>query len=185
MITLEECLADRTYRDFFTKQYRLPNVQRPTPPWRLYVQLDAGGPWRKKDFFTYPEAFNAWRTKFRRASHDAAIQSRAFAFTPPMRWVKVKGQYVVRANGDRLQKEMQIVWDYRGLIPGDEPTHHWCDYCRRPTVFRTFGRHHAFTKEQAAMMDPTAPRCTICGVRFEAVSSKRIQPGSTLIYKKA
>jgi RNase P subunit RPR2 len=43
------------------------------------------------------------------------------------------------------------------LQPEDEE-HHWCKYCRRPTVFKYYTSH-----KRLGTVDPWVRRCCICG----------------------
>lgn len=163
MITIQELLEDATYKRFFLSQPVLPHIpiQRPTPPWRVYIQLDAGGKWRTKDCWKYTDAFLLVK-QYLKTCHDAAIQSRGVAFKPPYRKVKVtkngKSVMVKGSNGEVSQMTRIVYW--KPHIPADEGEHLWCPYCRRPTELKWFSRHHAFT---GRTFDPGHQRCTICG----------------------
>lgn len=166
MITIHELLEDKTYKAFFLSKPLMPTVYaaRGKLPWRLYVQLEADGRWSKKDLPSYSEAFKLFK-KYRDDAHDAAIVSRPVAFAPPNRLVRVRGQYLIGSDGVKRQVIKPVVW--KPKLPGDEVIHEWCCYCRRPTIFRWFSRHHAFPKGET--FDIGARRCTICGVRSEGM----------------
>lgn len=115
---------------------------------------------------SYPDAFRLL-TKFLKAGvHDAAIQCRPSAFRPPMRVVKVtknRKPVMVTIRGEQVQKTALTPWRPK-LGMTDEP-HVWCGYCRRPTVFRWFMKHHALDRSTVAgVFDQSVRRCTICGV---------------------
>jgi hypothetical protein len=162
MITIHELLEDKTYRQFFISKPAMPKVyaQQGKKPWRLYVQMEADGRWSKKDLATYGDAFRLFK-KFRADCHDAAIVSRPVAFAPPNKLVRVRGQYLIGGDGVKRQVIKPVVW--RPRLDGNETTHDWCCYCRRPTIFRWFSKHHAFPKDE--QFDITERRCSICGVR--------------------
>ncbi len=164
MITLLELLEDPVYKKYFCTVPQLPNVPRLVEPWRLYVRSESG--WRKKDFWKYKEAFvfySGRKTQFQ----DAAIVCRPLILPPPTRVVKLKGKY--HKNGQQMTKE--IIWQPK--LAEHPEDHYWCGRCRRPTVFKYFSRHHAFTGENAALMDPNAKRCLICGLRLESMGTRR------------
>lgn len=181
MITLPELLKDPKYRAFFLQ---VPKTLVPPPgqkPWRLYIQREADGPWAKKDFEKYADAFRKLAAELKRgAVHDGAIQSRGIAYAPPERVAKVtkggrpvwarngQNQIMVDRDGNRIQRTVVVVWRPK-LEPQDEP-HTWCTYCRRPTVFRWFTNHHSIRgTELAGLVDPSKQRCTICGATEEFV----------------
>jgi hypothetical protein len=169
MIVISELLDDKTYRQWFLTKPKMPTAPRLAPPWRLYVQLERGSHWRKKDCWSYAEAVKAFAQLRKRGLHDAAITCRPIAWEPPTRVVKIKGQFHTGADGVKRPVTKEIVWKVR--LPAGEDHHLWCPYCRRPTVFRTFTSHHAFTGANKALMDPGAVRCTICGIRQEGLGS--------------
>lgn len=173
MITLPELLEDPKYREFFLK---VPKTKVPKPgqkPWRLLIQREAGGPWAKKEFEKYADAFRRLAVDLKSGGlHDGAIQSRGIAYAPPTRIAKVtkggKPVFQVGTDGKRIQKTVTVRWRPR-LDPDEEP-HTWCTYCRRPTVFRWFKTHHLLRGTALdGLVDGSSRRCTICGVREEFV----------------
>jgi hypothetical protein len=166
LLTIHELLEDKAYKEFFLKAPPMPVVYRQLnmKPWRVYIQREADGPWAKKDLETYREAFALFK-RYRPDIHDAAITSRSVAFAPPHKLVRIKGAYVIDRKGKKVQKVKLVVWTPR--LPPEETGHHWCTYCRRPTVFKYFSRHHAFGKDMAITQDDL--RCTICGIRLEGL----------------
>lgn len=167
MLTIHELLDDQQYRQWFLTKPKMPQAPRIAPPWRLYAQVEAGGRWSKKDFFDYADAVRFFVALRRRGVHDAAVTCRPIPWDPPSRIVKVKGKYVKNNKGDLVQVTREVHW--RPKLPADEDHHLWCPYCRRPTIFRAFATHHALTGQYRFMMDPGAPRCTICGIRQEGL----------------
>jgi hypothetical protein len=159
MITLRELLEDKQYREFFTTRPDPPRVILPHEmPWRVNIQRQTAGGWARKDFHTYIEAFKFLKPRLKEV-HDAAIQSRGVAYHPPFKVVRVvrNGKPVL----DEKKKPVlrRLVWTPK--LPGDEEPHIWCTYCRRPTVFRWYSKHHAFPKGYA--IETPYQRCCICG----------------------
>lgn len=164
-MTIHELLEDKTYREFFLNPPAMPRVyrQQGKDPWRVYLQLNKR--WVKKDLPTYRKAFATFK-KYRDDAHDAAIVSRSVAFPPPHRFVRIKGKYQIDSRGNRIQVTKLVVW--RPQVPAEELDHRWCPYCRRPTVFSYFSKHHAFTGMDAFGLGQWL-RCTICGIRLEGL----------------
>jgi hypothetical protein len=141
-VTLRELLQDPLFRKWMTK------IPRPSPTpfpngWRVYAKI--GGRWRRKEFRTYAEAYR-WLMPRLRRFEDAAISSKAQPFKPP----------IVSRGG------VKDFWRPKLDLLG----HRWCPYCRRPTVFFTFRKHHAMPANLCASYEP---RCTICGIRGSAI----------------
>lgn len=164
MITLPELLEDKVYRKFFTTPVRLP-PQHPlaAPQWRVHVQRESDGRWGHKDFRKYSQAFKFLKP-YLKTCHDATIQSRGIAYDPPTRWVRVTrgGKPILIPDphsGEMVPKIKKIDWIPK--LPEGEDQHVWCPYCRRPTVFTWFSKHHAFGS--SGTFDPSLRRCTICG----------------------
>lgn len=135
-IRLRTLLKDDVYyRKWFCKPPTI-RVVHTTPPWRLFVQKEKGGPWFKKDFPTYAQAFHAVKLKLPEY-WDMAIHCKPQAFKPPV---------------VRIAKKK--VWN---PIPEG---HVWCGYCRRPTVFFFYRKHPNMKGTSVGAM-----RCQICGVR--------------------
>jgi hypothetical protein len=171
MMTLRELLEDKVFKEFFTTIPEVQGYMHPGRlPWRVYVQKERGGPWRKKDFRTYREAFLFLKPRLRDV-YDATIQSRGTAFPPPAKVVKVvkrlpSGKKVPVRDEKGKQQYRRIVW--RPILPEMEEPHRWCPYCRRPTVFGWFSKHHAFPR--GFEFDLSLQRCTICGASERLVA---------------
>jgi hypothetical protein len=167
MLSIHELLEDAKYKKFFLTRPPLPKVTRLSPPWRLYGQLEPHGVWRKKDYWDYADAVKAFARLRKAGLHDASITCRPIAWEPPTRLVRVRGKFHTGSDGVQRPVTKQVYW--RPSVPADEEPHIWCPYCRRPTVFRAFANHHAFTGDYKKMMDPGAQRCIICGIRLEGL----------------
>lgn len=144
-IPLRELLRqDRHYKAWFQK-IPIIKVQAASPPWRLFIQKEQGGPWAKADLPSYPKAYEALRLRLPDC-YDAAIHSKRQLFSPP----------ILRQNGEKFRLPM----------PGG---HRWCSLCRRPTIFRRFRRH----PNLGIITNPEDARCTICGMRAEGMPNFR------------
>jgi hypothetical protein len=173
MITIHELLRDEHYRKFICRVPTLPFVYS-TPsmqPWRLIVQLKGEDHWRTKRFGTYQEAFKALKTLLPKIA-DGAINCPALDFKPPTRSVYIKGQYIM-VSGRKVQKSKTIAWKPK-LPIGENEDHHWCAYCRRPTVFRRLNHHNILSAKKLGGLpiDDTLFRCVICGASENIVNLK-------------
>lgn len=136
-LDLRTLLSNPQYKAWYCK---VPTIPRPGngPPWRVWVLTDAGR-WAKAkdDFAKYSQAFNWIRARMDQYP-DMVLYSKPFEFRPP----------VLSKDGRKF---------YWGCPDG----HRWCGYCRRPTRFRYFSKHHAMSHG----VDPAVRRCEICGCR--------------------
>lgn len=139
-LTIRQFLKDPVFRKYFAKQPKLRPMQKMPglKPWRLYVQKTEDGPWQRGDLTTYKSAFEHARGLLSDGVYDIALTSKAVPYWPPL----VKGE----------------PWS-------DYPTSHdWCPYCRRPTVFWWFSKHHALRQYSHYDLGQDK-RCMICGNR--------------------
>lgn len=174
MLNIHDLLADPVYREFLTKRPTLPkHYTSANKPFRLYVLLKKDHKWHSKRFGTYDEAFTALKKYLPHAS-DAAINCPGVGFSPPQRIVRIKGKYFTNAKGEKDQVTKLVVWLPK-VPDGEFEDHNWCPYCRRPTVFRRFTRHHALPVSRTAgvPIDPTLLRCSICGASEAIVPLRR------------
>ena len=161
-ITLRELLRDPVYRQWFRKTPTLNNFVPSGKPWRVYVQRDLEGSWAKADFETYAKAANYIIRNIKRF-HDAALTCPSHAFHPPVLVSKEPRKVIVtvQLKGGKTKKVRRFAYRRYYWRPAMELYgHQWCPYCRRPTVFAYFSRHHT----HRAIL-PYELRCTICGVR--------------------
>jgi hypothetical protein len=160
---MSELVRDPVYREFLQtkpkvpKHLRDPAIMR-TPPWVVYVQRKTGGKWGKKEFWKYSDAFKFFRAHLKAGAHDAAINNRRIGYEPPHRFVRIRGKYKVGTDGVKRQVKKLVWWKPNSALLADEQEHHWCRYCRRPTVFKYYSKHRVL-----GPCDPEVPRCTICG----------------------
>lgn len=143
MLTLRQQLKDPVYRKWFaTPPKSRPSAAR-TPEWYIYIQPEAGGPWKRGEAKTYIQAYK-YVAKNIKKYHDMAISHKRATFKPP----------VVRDK--TLNRK-------RYHIPKDsEPHTFWCGFCRRVTKFRYYAKHHAMP---GLSVDDSERRCMICGAR--------------------
>ena len=162
MITLPELLEDKTYRKFFEKPPTIPNVQRVAPPYRLWVKID--GKWKKKDIGSYKSGRD-WLLEHLEQIDDGALAVKGTMSAPPKRLVKVKrnGVLLTKVGSDGVERPVVKEAPWVVHLPTDERKYMWCPYCRRPTVFTYFSKHH----NQPKVLQPEFERCTICGIRGE------------------
>jgi hypothetical protein len=162
---MSELLNDVVYRRYLEQKPKLPPVAmsrtHPTGPWVVYVQREVDGKWGRKYFWKYGKALKFMLKFLEAGAHDAALNCRRVGFYPPSRRVRIKGKYVLGSDGVERQATKVVVWRPRKELLGDgQPEHHWCMYCRRPTVFIHYSRHKALGD---MAVDQSVPRCCICG----------------------
>lgn len=164
MIPMSELVKDPVYKKFLQTKPELPPIVRSkkrqqSPPWVVYVQREVEGPWGKKEFWKYSDAFQFLKKCLKLKVHDAAINCKRYPSNPPTRFVRIKGKYVIGSDGVKRQATTVVAWKPK-LLPED-PDHEWCRYCRRPTEFKYYRRHKAL--KGAFHVDPSTRRCCICG----------------------
>lgn len=168
MLTIHDLLGDERYKKYLCQVPPNPPNSSSTP-WRLAIQKDAHGPWMSKDYETYREAFLKLKKHLARIN-DAAIISKSIPFDPPNKVVRIRGKYLER-GGKKIPITRSVPWSPM-IPPGEDEIHHWCPYCRRPTVFRQFIVHPILTRKKLGgiPIDPEVDRCTICGASSRLVN---------------
>jgi hypothetical protein len=164
MITMSELLADTTYREYLLTIPKIPKPLRDPSlsdkaPWVIFVQKNQGGPWGKKSFWKYSEAFAFFKKCLELKVYDLAFNCRKTDFGPPTKVVRIKGRYHTNSNGKRVQVTREVKWHW--ALPESEMDHFWCRYCRRPTEFKYYSRHKNFPAD--FLIDRNVMRCCICG----------------------
>lgn len=156
-ITMKELLADPVFRKWMTKK---PSPVASKVRWRLYVQREEGGPWAKKDVDSYSQGYRHLATNFKRW-HDASLTCLSTETLPPI----VRKPAMVKIKDPQTGKIKQVK-GYKRVYHSLVRTtgHRWCGYCRRPTVFRKFSKHHALPTKLVGQLS-WETRCTICGIR--------------------
>lgn len=163
MIPMSELVQDKTYRKFLETKPVLPPIARSkkmaaSPPWVVYIQREPEGKWGKKEFWKYSEAFHFMRLWLKKGAHDAAINCKRIGFDPPTRLARIKGKFVRGSDGKMRQATKFVPWVLPTAMVMDQPEHHWCRFCRRPTVFKFYSKHR-----RLGAVDPGISRCCICG----------------------
>lgn len=163
-ITLRELLSDPIYRKWFSK---VPTVRTMFPsgqPWQVFVQEDLDGRWKRAKFPSYAQAYK-YIARNLNQFHDMALNCPGQAFHPPVLVSKepVLKKFLVQLKGGKSKVVRRYVYERSYWRPASLElltSHQWCSYCRRPTVFAYFSRHHA-----VPACVPYELRCTPCGVR--------------------
>lgn len=167
---MSDLVKDPTYRKFLETKPSLPPVARSkklqvTPPWTVYIQVHVDGPWGKKGFWKYSEAFKFMAAWMRKGCHDAAINCKRVHFGPPRKLVRVKGKYVTGSDGKKRQATKYTTW--KPQLGDGDPDHIWCVFCRRPTVFKYYSKHRVL-----GSVLPYKRRCCICGASEQLVTGR-------------
>ena len=163
MMTMSELLEDKAFREYMLKvpkTYPVSRSEHLSPMWVVYVQKTTDGPWRRKAFRKYKEAFKFMRKAMKLGYHDVAINNKRLDYDPPMRFVRIKGRYIVGSDGVKRQVTKKVPWKPR--LPADEEAHQWCRFCRRPVIFKRYSKHHAMP-QFGNNISWDVRRCCICG----------------------
>lgn len=173
LITIRELLRDPQYRAYFVKVPKLPEHYTPDAlPWRLLVLKHGEHVWRGKRFGTYEEAFAGFK-KMLPNIENAAINCPGLNFVPPMRTVKVKGRFHTEGKLKGTPIIKTLVWTPR--LEPDHDAHHWCAYCRRPSIFVDKGMGARMLNGQRLPASRVALRCMICGTNSELMDIRKPQ----------
>ena len=166
-ITIRELLRDPQFKAYFTKVPELPAHYTPDAlPWRLMVVKQGEHKWRSKRFGTYKDAFIGFKTMLPKIS-DAAINCPGLSFMPPTRLVRVKGK--VDQKGNPVTK--LLVW--KPQLSPDMGAHHWCGYCRRPSIFVDKGMGARMLNGFRLPATRSELRCSICGAPASLMDIRR------------
>lgn len=165
-VTFKELLQDKIYKEWVRRppQFRIPPTA--ANPWRVWVQRRRNGPWAKKDYPTYASAFNRLIREFRDGAFDGAVGCPSRTSPRPM--VKRGYKKLIRDGkiviDPKNGKPMLIPKRVRWVVPEN---HFWCPYCRRPTRWGYYSKHHALPKglQLFGTLLGDEMRCRICGVR--------------------
>ena len=146
-ITMRELLDDSLYRKWLSR----PPKGFANPSWTVYAQREEDGPWARATFGNFVQAHNFFAKNFKQW-HDSALCCRNNPSRPP----------VVRdPNNPTKRRYHSPVLSVRG--------HRWCPMCRRPTVFKVFAKHHAFSAKKLKPLPVS--RCSICGIAEKATKT--------------
>ena len=167
-ITIRELLKDEEYKKYFLTVPRLPEHYKGTKPWKLLVRLKGESKWRAKRFETYKEAVIALK-KYLPKAEDVVINCPPLGFRPPLKNVRLKGQYSL-VRGKKVPVFRTVIW--KPKLEDDHGRHTWCSYCRRPTIFKVLAaRIHTINGDAALLSEPRL-RCTICSSSETIVNIK-------------
>lgn len=178
MIPMGELLEDKIFRKFFTTTPAMyPHQAKRDDGWRLWVKTTPDSPWRRKDVKHYDAGVRFILSRVEAGSvHDAVLQCRGVSYKPPVRRILVKDprtkQPVLVTNpktGEVSRKILERVWEPSSALIQEYGPHQWCFYCRRPTVFAYYAKHHAFTGTPLEpYYDGSIRRCAVCGISHDA-----------------
>lgn len=161
LITIRELLRDPQYKSYFTKVPKLPDHYTPELlPWRLLVQKQGETKWRSKRFGTYKEAFLGFK-KMLPSITNASINCPGLNFSPPIRHVRLKSSGAVKS----------LVW--KPKLEAGMGDHHWCGYCRRPSIFVNKGMPAQMLNGFRLPPTAAALRCCICGSRADLMDIRQ------------
>lgn len=176
MIPIGELLEDKTFQKFFTTTpHMYPHQAARVDGWRLWVKFNANSPWRRKDVAQYQSGVNFVLSRLDDGTiYNAVLQCRGVSYKPPTRKFLIRDPktqqpvLVVDSKGRVSKKVLEKVWaPDSGLIQEYGP-HDWCFYCRRPTVFAYFRKHHAFAGTALEpYYDGSIRRCAVCGISHD------------------
>jgi len=176
LIPLGDLLEDKTFRKFFTETPPMyPHQAARSDGWRLWVRFNQTSPWRRKDVTHYQSGVDYVLPRIEDGSiHNAVLQCRGVSYKPPTRRFLVrdpktgKPMLVVDGKGNVSKKVVEKVWAPSSELIQEYGPHDWCFYCRRPTVFAYFRKHHAFIGTPLEpYFDGSIRRCAVCGISHD------------------
>jgi hypothetical protein len=162
---MPELLEDPVYWNFILEKPRSPFHKHAknnpiSGQWVVYFRQSNEDRWKRRSFRKYKDALKFFWRLHKKKYYDFNLGNRRLATPPPKRVARIRGKYVVNSKGKRQQVTREVTW--KPKISGDEQLHHWCKYCRRPTIFTYFSKHPALRGFPS--VDPNISRCTICGI---------------------
>lgn len=169
LITIHELLDDEKFAKYFRMVPVLPDhyyVDGVTP-WRLMVNMRGEMGWRSKRFEAYDEALEALDKRMPRVA-NAAINCPGLNFMPPIRHARVRNKV-----HPKTKKPLIVSRVWVPQLSGEMPQHHWCGYCRRPTIFGHKAMPPKMLGEFRLPASHVAYRCTLCGSNAELMDIRR------------
>lgn len=153
-LRFRDLIEDSLFKAWFYRRPALADVTM-ARKWRVYVQKQEDGPWGRRDFRSWKKAMKFVK-KIEGRVWDLALNCPSHPTRQPI----VK-------TGRKTPKGLAVreLW----VIPSG---HRWCDYCRRPTMFRYFGRHHSVPRNIPVI--PYIRMCSICGCKEDFLLKPRI-----------
>lgn len=164
MIPLPELIQnDKTFARFFrTTPHLYPiQIEKGREPWRLWVKSTPNSAWRTKNVQSYSNAVGYVLDRLDDL-YDFAVQSRARAYGPPDRVVRLTqgGKPIPGPEGLR-----RTPWRPSPDLIREYGPHDWCFQCRRPTVWGYYEAHPAFRGTSLQGFAGNAVRrCALCGI---------------------
>ncbi|AVR56964.1 hypothetical protein PBI_TRISCUIT_92 [Microbacterium phage Triscuit] len=169
LISIHELLDDERYRKYFETAPELPEhyYNGGHEPWRLMVLIKGKPRWASKRYASYDEAAERLIELLPKIT-NGTVNNPALNFMPPIRHARVKNRI-----DPKTKKPLIISRVWVPQLSGEMPQHHWCGYCRRPTIFA----HKAMpAKDLGDFRLPAsqiAYRCTLCGANAELMDIRR------------
>jgi hypothetical protein len=154
-IRFKDLLEDQVFRAWFNRRPSDPPkslFNPPKPAWYVMFQREQDGRWTRASFTSYAKAHKYVRTIYKDV-WDLALGCYRRDYGPPL----IQVTYTAKVNGKKVKKQRSELW--RRSPEG----HRWCGFCRRPTVFRYFTKHHALPLKVLVGYEL---RCSICGARL-------------------
>lgn len=148
-LTLRKQLKDPYFAAWMKKQPRR-DTNPPYDNWRVFVQRKKKGPWARKDFHTYAEAYTFVMRNLDRF-YDMALASKLYTFKPPM-----------------VRSKLTDKVDFRYPVELDKGIW-WCPFCRRVTRFAWFKRHH----NMKPWLCGHTQQCGICAASLKFASNPK------------
>lgn len=177
MIPIGELLEDKIFNRYFTQTPPMyPHQANKPDGWRLWVKSDPDSPWRRKDVRHYEAGVQYILRGIGEGSlHNAVLQCRGVSYKPPVRRLlvrdpKTKQPLLVTDSktGIVSKKVLEKIWQPSPDLIQEYGRHEWCFYCRRPTVFAYFAKHHAFAGTSLEpYYDGSVRRCAVCGISYD------------------
>ena len=171
LISIHELLDDERYAKFFNTVPVLPDhyYEEGRQPWRLLVVVKGESNWRSKRFNAYDEALEQFE-KIRAKVANAAINSPSLNFIPPLRHARVKNKVHPKTKRPLI---ISRVWTPQ--LSGEMPQHHWCGYCRRPTIFGHKAMRPRTLDGFRLEVSRVDYRCLVCGAAAGLMDIRRPQ----------
>lgn len=169
LITIHELLDDEKYAKYFNAVPVLPDhyYNEGSTPWRLMVLVKGEHKWRSKRFADYDEALEQFEKLLPKIT-NGAINSPGLNFMPPIRHARVKNRVHPKTKRPLIVSRVWVP-----ALSGEMPQHHWCGYCRRPTIFGHKAMPAKMLNGFRLPASSVAYRCTLCGSNAELMDIRR------------
>jgi len=170
MITIHELREDDRFEKYFTTVPEIPEhyYAEGHRPWRLLVLVKGEQKWRSQRVEYYDEALERL-DKIMPKIANAAINNPGLNFMPPIRHFKVKNSL------DKRGKPVIASRVWTPNLTADMDQHHWCGYCRRPTVFGYKALRPRMLNGYRLGASEIAHRCLLCGSSADLMDIRKPQ----------